>query len=159
MEQPQFPNSSISSSQQPTPSNTKDTTTTTNATTASAANKQKMKLPTPQELITHYESQGMNSHEASIKVIDDLQHMLFRVVTSGRGKKDKFMAEASRKLDTANTRLAIIEMKLDSKPGYPESVAIGVASAAAFRGVAAIWPQLAAAASNVWNSVKGSTNT
>lgn len=101
----------------------------------------------------------MNSQEASIKVIDDLQHMLFKVVTSGRGKKDKFMAEASRKLDTANTRLAIIEMKLDSKPGYPESVAIGVASAAAFRGVTAIWPQLAAAASNLWNSVKGSTKT
>uniref|UniRef100_A0A803N4Q9 Uncharacterized protein n=1 Tax=Chenopodium quinoa TaxID=63459 RepID=A0A803N4Q9_CHEQI len=62
------------------------------------------------------------------------------------------MEEASRKLDTANTRLAIIEMKLDSKPGYPESVAIGVTSTVAFRDVAAVWPQLVFAASSLWNS-------
>ncbi|XP_021762003.1 uncharacterized protein LOC110726794 [Chenopodium quinoa] len=152
MEQPQIPNSSTSSPPQQPPSTTKDSAT-------NSGKKQKLKLPTPQELITHYESQGMNSNEASIKVIDDLQQMLFRVVTSGRGKKDKFMAEASRKLDTANTRLAIIEMKLDSKPGYPESVAIGVTSAVVFRGVAAVWPQLVSAASSLWNSVRGSTNT
>uniref|UniRef100_A0A803LM87 Uncharacterized protein n=1 Tax=Chenopodium quinoa TaxID=63459 RepID=A0A803LM87_CHEQI len=65
------------------------------------------------------------------------------------------MAEASRKLDTANTRLAIIEMKLDSKPGYPESVAIGVTSTVAFRDVAAVWPQLVFAASSLWNSTTG----
>ncbi|XP_010696124.2 uncharacterized protein LOC104908680 [Beta vulgaris subsp. vulgaris] len=149
MEQPQFPNSSTSSQSMqssPPPSTTNN-------------NKQKVKLPTPTELITHYESQGMNSHEASIKVIDDLQHMLFKVITSGRGKKDKFMGESSRKLDTANTRLAIIEMKLDSKPGYPQSLAIGVASAATFTAISAISPHLTAAISSLWTSVKGSTNT
>ncbi|XP_057549759.1 uncharacterized protein LOC130827888 [Amaranthus tricolor] len=147
--EPQFPNSSVSSPQQSSNSKSKDSPT----------QKQKPKLPTPQDLITHYESQGMDSHQASIKVIDDLQHMLFRVVSSGRGKKDKLKAETSRKLDNVNARLAIIEMKLDSKPGYPESIAIGVASAATFRGFSAIWPHIAAAASSVWNSVRGSTNT
>ncbi|KAL8158680.1 hypothetical protein V2J09_000217 [Rumex salicifolius] len=117
--------------------------------------KKKAPLPTPQELISHYESQGMDSQQASFKVIDDLQNMLVRVISSSsssksvKAKKNKFMSDASRKLDTANARLAILEMKLDSKPGFPQSLAIGVASGATFRGLSSVWPHISTAAVHV----------
>lgn len=120
---------------------------------------QKRKLPSPKEMIAHYESQGLETQEASIKVIDDLQSMLFRVVTSGRGKKDKLMADTSRKLDTANARLAILELKVDSKPGYAETLAIGVASGALFRGVAGVFPHVLAAVGQMWNAVTATSST
>ncbi|KAK9097690.1 hypothetical protein Syun_024735 [Stephania yunnanensis] len=84
----------------------------------------------------------MPTADASIKVIEDLQNVLYRVVSSGRGKKDKFMGETSRKLDTANTRLAILELKLDSKPGYGETLAIGVAAGALLRGAGSVLPHV-----------------
>ncbi|RVX03722.1 hypothetical protein CK203_023075 [Vitis vinifera] len=114
---------------------------------------QKRKLPTPKELIAHYESQGMEPQEASLKVIDDLQTALFRVISSGRGKKDRFTMDASRKLDTANARLAILEMKLDSKPGYPQTLALGVASA----GIASALPHVFGAFSQIWSSVRSAS--
>ncbi|KAE8649640.1 hypothetical protein Csa_012725 [Cucumis sativus] len=83
------------------------------------------KPPSPQELISHYESQGLTSHDASIKVIDDLQNALFRIISSGRGNKDKRLLETSRKLDATNSRLAVLDLKLDSKPGYAETFALG----------------------------------
>ncbi|KAK9734126.1 hypothetical protein RND81_04G116600 [Saponaria officinalis] len=136
MEPPNFSNSS------PTKPNNNSTKKTT------------PKLPTPQELITHYESKGMNSQEASIKVIDDLQNALFRVVSStNKGKKNG--GDTSRKLDLLNARLAIVEKKLDSKPGFVGSFGIGCATATAFRGVAAVWPQVV----GVWNSVRGLSKT
>ncbi|KAK6915219.1 hypothetical protein RJ641_020336 [Dillenia turbinata] len=95
------------------------------------------KLATAQELISHYESKGLQPHEASIKAIEDLQATLFRVVASGRARKEKSMAESSRNMDT---RLAILEWKLDSKPGYAQSVAIGVTSAAIWQGISHIAP-------------------
>lgn len=153
MQQPLNASSPLS----PQPPKDKNSAINNTSTSNSDNKKRKIKLPTPQEMISHYESQGMGSQEASIKVIDDLQHLLFRVVSSDRGKKGKFPVEVSRKLDTANARLAILEMKLDSKPGYPESFAIGVASAAAFRGVAAVWPHVAASAAQIWSSIRGAT--
>ncbi|KAF8369691.1 hypothetical protein HHK36_021020 [Tetracentron sinense] len=120
---------------------------------------QKMKLPTPQDLVAHYESEGLNNKDASMKVIEDLQNVLYRVVSSGRGRKDKFMAETSRKLDTANTRLAILELKMDSKPGYPESLAIGVASAAIFKGFGSVFPHVVGAFAQIWDAVRGSTKS
>ncbi|GMH17543.1 hypothetical protein Nepgr_019384 [Nepenthes gracilis] len=45
---------------------------------------QKRRLPTPQELMSHYESQGLEPQEAAVKVIDDLQHMLYKLATSGK---------------------------------------------------------------------------
>ncbi|KAF5177949.1 ribosomal protein-like protein [Thalictrum thalictroides] len=77
---------------------------------------------------------GMETNEALMKVIEDLQNVLVRVVSSGRGKKDKFMVESSRKLETVHTRLAILELKLDSKPGYGESLAIGVVAGTLVKG-------------------------
>ena len=115
--------------------------------------KQKRKLPTPKELIAHYESQGMESQEASLKVIDDLQNALFIVVSSGRSKKDRFMVDASRKLDSVNSRLAILEMKLDSKPGFPQTLTLGVVSA----GIASALPHVFGAFSQIWNSVRSAS--
>ncbi|XP_010249149.1 PREDICTED: uncharacterized protein LOC104591806 [Nelumbo nucifera] len=120
---------------------------------------QKRKLPTPQELVAHYESQGMETKEASMKVIEDLQSVLVQVVSSGRGRKDKFMAESSRKLDTANTRLAILELKMDSKPGYGETLAIGVAAGAIVRGVGNAFPHVVGAIGQMWDAVKSSTRS
>ncbi|XP_057514786.1 uncharacterized protein LOC130796437 [Actinidia eriantha] len=118
---------------------------------------EKRKLPTAQELVGHYEAQGLDTKEASAKVIEDLQNALFRVVTSNRKKKDleaKFMAETSRKLDVIYSRLVHLDMKLDSKPGYGGALTIGVASA----GFGSIFPShVAPAFANIWNAVRSAT--
>ncbi|XP_061365799.1 uncharacterized protein LOC133309078 [Gastrolobium bilobum] len=120
---------------------------------------QKKKLPTPKELVSHYESQGMDSQEASIKVIEDLQKALVGVISSGRGKKDKLLSESSRKMDAVNNRITILDMKLDSKPGYAETFAIGLASGAALRGIGAIMPHILAPLAQIWNSVTTATKS
>ncbi|PRQ51862.1 hypothetical protein RchiOBHm_Chr2g0149211 [Rosa chinensis] len=114
----------------------------------------KKKLPTPQELISHYESQGLDTQEASLRVIGDLQTALFRVISSGRGRKDKLLAETSRKVDNTNNSLAILNMKLDSKPGYGESFAIGLASGLTFQGVQSVLPHVFKGFGDIWNSVR-----
>ncbi|XP_077216119.1 uncharacterized protein LOC143850756 [Tasmannia lanceolata] len=120
---------------------------------------QKRKPPTALELVAHYESQGLDSKEASLKVIEDMQTILMRVVGSGRGKKDKFMADTSRKLDNVNTRLAILEMKVDSKPGFLETLAIGVGSGVVVRGAERVFPHVLGAFGQIWNAVRSSTRS
>ncbi|XP_058068423.1 uncharacterized protein LOC131217502 [Magnolia sinica] len=121
---------------------------------------QKMrKPPTPEELISYYESQGMDSKAASIKVIQDLQGILLRAIGSNaRGKTANPMAEMSRKLDTVNTRLAILEMKLDTKPGYLDSLTIGVAAGATLKGIGSVFPHVVGAFGQIWNAVRSSSN-
>ncbi|MQL86084.1 hypothetical protein Taro_018611 [Colocasia esculenta] len=113
--------------------------------------------PTPEELVAHYEAQGLDSREASLRVIRELQTVLYRTVASGRGRKDRFMADTGRKLDNANTRLAILEMKLDSKPGYPESFAIGVTAGAALQGIRGALPHVVGALGKLWGAVSSAT--
>ncbi|XP_031500688.1 uncharacterized protein LOC116264538 [Nymphaea colorata] len=120
---------------------------------------QKRKPPTPQELVAMYEAEGLDHKEASLKVIRDLQTILYRVTGTGRNKKDKFMVETARKLDTVNTRLAILEMKVDSKPGFAETLAIGVAAGGLLRGIGNAAPHVMTAFSQMWSSVKNSTRT
>ncbi|KAF6167315.1 hypothetical protein GIB67_043176 [Kingdonia uniflora] len=126
---------------------------------SSSSSSQKRKLPTPQDLVTHYETQGLSTNEASMKVIEDLQSVLVRVIGSGRGRKDKFMAESVRKLDTANTRLAILEMKVDSKPGYVETLGLGVAAGAVLKEVGNVFPHVLGAIGQMWNAVRGATKS
>ncbi|ONI15074.1 hypothetical protein PRUPE_3G024300 [Prunus persica] len=145
MEQPSFnslpqnPNTSSSTAKPKTP------------------NTQKKKLPTPQELISHYESQGLDTQEASLKVIGDLQAALFRVITSGRGRKDKLLAETSRKIDSTNNSLAILNMKIDSKPGYGEAFGIGVASGVTLKGIETVLPHVLGGFGQIWNTVRNAT--
>ncbi|XP_068642163.1 uncharacterized protein [Aristolochia californica] len=120
---------------------------------------QNRKAPTAVEVIAHYEAQGVDSKEAPLKAIEDLQKVLMKVLGSGGGRKDKFMGDTMRKLDNVNTRLAILEMKMDSKPGYGESVAIGVASGLAARGIGNVMPQVLGALGQMWDSVKSSTRS
>ncbi|KAK4373799.1 hypothetical protein RND71_004476 [Anisodus tanguticus] len=135
--------------------------------TASASNnnessKKKVtrKLPSPKELVSHYESQGMDSQEASFKVIDDLQGALFRVISSYRNDKNRnnnrnMSSETSRKLDVINARLLGIDMKVDSKPGYPQTLAIGLASG----GLLQVLPRVVDSVVKIWNSVRSATNS
>ncbi|XP_022148109.1 uncharacterized protein LOC111016865 [Momordica charantia] len=127
------------------------------ATPMSSSGTQRRKLPTPQELVSHYESQGLNSHDASIKVIEDLQNALFRIVSSGRGKKDKLLVETSKKIDATISRVAILDLKLDSKPGYAETFAIGLASGSVLKGVGSVMPHVFGALANIWSSVSNAT--
>ncbi|OAY30159.1 uncharacterized protein LOC110630938 [Manihot esculenta] len=118
----------------------------------------KKKPPTPQELISHYQTQGLDSQEASVKVIEDLQNVLFRVISSNnKNRKDKLVSETSRKVDMVNNRLAVLDMKLDSKPGYVETFAIGLASGAAFRGIESVWPHVLGGVGQIWNAVTSAT--
>ncbi|XP_078438432.1 ribosomal protein-like protein [Wolffia australiana] len=113
--------------------------------------------PTPEELVAHYEAQGLEPREASLRVIRELQTVLYRTVASGRGKKDRFMADAGRKLDNANARLALVEMKLDSKPGYPEAFAVAVCAGAAVNAVGASAPFLLGGLRKLWETVSGAS--
>ncbi|KAF5729620.1 hypothetical protein HS088_TW21G01787 [Tripterygium wilfordii] len=121
---------------------------------------QKTKLPTPKELIAHYESQGMGSQEASMKVIDDLQNVLYRVISSNNvnSKKGKVMVETSRKIDVINNRVAIVDAKLDSKPGYVETLAIGLASGAALQGIGSVLPHVVQGLGQIWTAVRSVTD-
>ncbi|KAK8551097.1 hypothetical protein V6N13_119586 [Hibiscus sabdariffa] len=120
--------------------------------------KAKRKIPTPQELISHYQTQGLDAQEASVKVIEDLQNVVMRVVSSNaKPKKDKFLIDASRKMDSVSNRLAVVDMKLDSKPGYLETFAIGVASGAAFNGISSVLPHVFEGISQIWSSVRTAT--
>lgn len=118
------------------------------------SNQKRKQLPTPKELISHYESQGLDSQEASVKVIEDLQAALFRVISSGRAKKDKLLLDASRKVDSANSRLALVDSKLDSKPGYGETFVIGLASGLALKGLGSVFPHVVGAVTQIWNSAR-----
>lgn len=120
---------------------------------------QKKKIPSPKELISYYESQGMDSHEASLKVIEDLQKALFGVISSGRGKNDRVLNESYRMMDFVNNRLAVLDMKLDTKPGYVETFAIGVVSGAALNGFGAILPRIISPIAQIWNSVTTATKS
>ncbi|EOY26263.1 Ribosomal protein-related, putative [Theobroma cacao] len=122
-------------------------------------NKAKKKIPTPQELISHYQTQGLDSQQASIKVIEDLQNVVMRVVSSNsKSKKDnKFLIDTSRKIDSVNSRLAVVDMKLDSKPGYLETLAIGIASGAALNGIGSVLPHVFEGFAQIWSSVRTAT--
>lgn len=74
----------------------------------------------PKELISQYESQGMDSQQASLKVIGDLQ-------------KAKVLNEYSRNMDAVNNSLAKLNGKLDSKPGGFTTFVIGLASGCVIR--------------------------
>ncbi|KAG2728412.1 hypothetical protein I3843_01G199800 [Carya illinoinensis] len=147
MEQPSTPMAFSQSSSSSSPLQGKD------------AASQKRKLPTPQELISHYESQGLDPQEASTKVIEDLQNALYRVISSGRGRKDKLMADTLRKVDAANSRLAILDMKVDSKPGYGEAFAIGVASGVTLQGIGSVMPHILGGLGQIWGSVRSVTKS
>ncbi|KAK7247366.1 hypothetical protein RIF29_42247 [Crotalaria pallida] len=139
--------------QPPAPNAASVLNATTSKPPSTSKQAQKRKLTTPKELISHYESQGMETQEASIKVIDDLQKALFGVISSGRGKKDKVVLETSRKVDAVNSRLTVLAMKLDSKPGYAETFAIGLASGAAIQGIGALVPHILGPLAQIWKSV------
>ncbi|KAE8700580.1 hypothetical protein F3Y22_tig00110556pilonHSYRG00348 [Hibiscus syriacus] len=120
--------------------------------------KTKRKIPIPQELIFHYQTQGLDAQQASVKVIEDLQNMVMRVVSSNsKPKKDKFLIDASRKMDSLNNRLAVVDMKLDSKPGYLETFVIGVSSGAALSGITSVLPHVFEGIAQIWSSVRTAT--
>ncbi|KAL0414935.1 UNVERIFIED_CONTAM: hypothetical protein Slati_3325400 [Sesamum latifolium] len=112
--------------------------------------KKSKRMPTPRELVSHYEKQGMETQEASLKVIQDLQGALFRMITANRNRNRNRNSPdvTSAKLDAIHSRLLHLEMKLDSKPSYPQALAIGVTSAG-------VWN----AALHLWNFVRQATSS
>ncbi|XP_073146693.1 uncharacterized protein [Henckelia pumila] len=109
---------------------------TTMASEDSKAKKKKSsgRMPSPQDLVSHYEKQGMETHQASLRVIQDMQSALFRMVSANRNRKS-----TDSKLDAVQSRLLNLEIKLDSKPGYPQALALGVASAGIWNAVVQLW--------------------
>ncbi|XP_051143793.1 uncharacterized protein LOC127260148 [Andrographis paniculata] len=112
--------------------------------------KQRRRMPSPREMVSHYEKQGMETQEASLKVIQDLQGALFKLVTDSRKTNSQNTtkgAPASTKLDTLHSRLLHIESKLDSKPSYPQALALGVASSGIWNAACQIWDSVRRAGS------------
>ncbi|KAL2491576.1 ribosomal protein-related [Abeliophyllum distichum] len=121
---------------------------------ASGKKKNRRRLPSPRELVEHYEKEGMDTQEASFKVIQDLQNAVFRMITSTQSKKkgNSDSDVTSKKLDVIHSRLLQLEMKLDSKPGYPQAVAVGVASAGIWNAAVQIWNSVSRASSSFSNA-------
>ncbi|KAL0723671.1 hypothetical protein Bca4012_038270 [Brassica carinata] len=123
--------------------------------------KQKSKrFPTAAELISHYQKQGgLEPAEASVKVIEDLQNALVRVAFSSKNAsgKNKLLADA-RKIDAISGRLAVVDAKLETKPGYVETFALGLASGAALNGISAVLPHVTRGIGQVWSAVKSGTD-
>lgn len=114
----------------------------------------------PEEILAHYESQGLNSREAALQAVGDLQALLYSALPSSRGSKsDRLTADSLRKLDNANARLAILDAKLDSKPDIGQSFAIGLASGALLRGADAVLPHVIGGIRSIWNSVGAATKS
>ncbi|KAG5007052.1 hypothetical protein JHK85_025594 [Glycine max] len=87
------------------------------------------------------------------------QFQLFGVISFGKGKHDKLLTESSRKIDAIRNRLTVLDMKLDSKPSYVETFAIGLASGATLKGIGAIAPHIIASLFQIWNSVSTATKS
>lgn len=157
MQQPPTPNAALPPNPFPSPpplnasSSPGSVTTTTTTTTTTKKSKQRPP-PGPEEVLAHYESQGLSPREASLRAVRELQAILFRYAA----KKERFAADSPRKLDGVNTRLAVLEMKLDSKPGFPESLAIGVASGAIVSAIPHVLGGLRGIWDSVWSATKGS---
>ncbi|KAL8133073.1 hypothetical protein AgCh_008511 [Apium graveolens] len=118
-------------------------------------------------MIAHYEAQGMDTHQASLRVIEDLQKALFQKIainktkkmsTAGAGDTTVAGISSGRKLDVINSRLMNLDMKVDTKPGYPQTLAIGVASGAVIKGVGVLVPHLVSSVGSIWNSVRNFTS-
>ncbi|XP_042017118.1 uncharacterized protein LOC121765147 [Salvia splendens] len=110
----------------------------------------KKKMPSPQELVTHYEKQGMSTQEASLKVIGDLQGALFRMISANNKRDDSNSSPQaiSAKLDAVYARVVQLETKLDYKPSYPQALALGVASASLWNGALELWKNVRRATSS-----------
>ncbi|RWW50507.1 hypothetical protein BHE74_00043224 [Ensete ventricosum] len=154
MQQPPTPNAAaLPPNPFPSPPPLSANSSPGSVTTTTTTNKSNRRAPPgPEEVLAHYESQGLSPREASLRAIRELQAILFRYAT----KKERFAADSPRKLDGVNTRLAVLEMKLDSKPGFPESLAIGVASGAIVSAIPHVLGGLRGIWDSVWSATKGS---
>ncbi|XP_051147530.1 uncharacterized protein LOC127262757 [Andrographis paniculata] len=103
------------------------------------------RMPSPREMVSHYEKQGMETQEASLKVIKNLQGAVFKLLTDSR--KTDSQNTTSNQLDTLHSRLLHLESKLDSKPGYPQALALGVASSGICNAACQIWDSVRRAGS------------
>lgn len=110
--------------------------------------KKSKRMPSPQEMVAHYEKQGMATQEASLKVIGDLQGALFRMIaanskrggdSSNSNSNTSSPQVISAKLDAVHSHLVQLETKLDSKPSYPQALALGFASASLWNGAVQLW--------------------
>ncbi|GLJ10528.1 hypothetical protein SUGI_0129810 [Cryptomeria japonica] len=97
-----------------------------------------------------YEAKGLSSTAASHQAILDLQKVLSKVVsqvrTSPTRRNEAFKSDI-------NTRLAILEMKVDSKPGIGQMLGLQVAATA----IVQTAPHVFRAVGNMWSSVRNST--
>lgn len=122
---------------------------------ASTSTTNKSKKPNPEELLALYEAKGLNPTEASHQAIHDLQSVISNLLYSRARSSDRSSQQFSSQLDPISTRLSLLEMKVDTKPGMAQTLALGVSAGAivqatphVFRAVSSIW-------SNFRNSIKG----
>ncbi|XWS19560.1 hypothetical protein CRYUN_Cryun31cG0025900 [Craigia yunnanensis] len=81
-----------------------------------------------------------------------------RVISSNsKSKKDKFLIDTSRKVDSVNNRLAVVDMKLDSKLGYLETFAIGIAFGVTLNGIGSVLPHVFKGFTQIWAIVRIAT--
>ncbi|KAG6485259.1 hypothetical protein ZIOFF_053793 [Zingiber officinale] len=146
LQQPSFSNAALPSNPvPPLPSAAVDSS----AAADESSNKKRRPPPGPAEVLAHYESQGLSPREASLRAVGELQELLYKYAA----KKNRFATDYPRKLDSFNTRLAVLEMKLDAKPGFPESLAIGVAASAFASSV----PHVLSGLRSIWDSVRSAS--
>ncbi|KAK0595720.1 hypothetical protein LWI29_009347 [Acer saccharum] len=80
------------------------------------------------------------------------------IASNSKKKKDRLVGDTSKKIDVINNRLAIVDLKLDTKPGYGDTFALGVASGAALNGIGCVWPHVLKGIGQIWSAVRTATD-
>ncbi|KAL5758758.1 hypothetical protein ACOSP7_021369 [Xanthoceras sorbifolium] len=79
-----------------------------------------------------------------------------RVIASkNKNKKDRLVGgDTSKRIDVINNRLAIVDMKLDTKPGHGETLVLGVA----LNAIGCVRPHVLKGLGQIWSAVRTATD-
>jgi hypothetical protein len=116
----------------------------------------KSKKTEPAELLALYEAKGLNPTEASHQAIHDLQGVISNLLYSRArsSERDRSSQQGfSSKIDYISTRVSLLEMKVDSKPGMAQTLALGVSASALVQAT----PHVFRAVCNIWSSFRNSS--
>lgn len=122
---------------------------------ASTSTTKRSRRPDPAELLAVYEAKGLNPTEASHQAINDLQNVISNLLYSRARSSDRDQSSQqgiSSKIDYISTRLSLLEMKVDTKPGMAQTLVLGVSASALVQAT----PHFFRAACNIWSSFRNS---
>ena len=125
---------------------------------ASTSTTNKSKKPDPAELLALYEAKGLNPTEASHQEIHGLQSVISNLLYS-RARSSERSSQSqqgfSSQLNQISTRLSLLEIKVDTKPGMAQTLILGVSAGALVHAMPHVFRAVSNISSSFRNSIKG----